>query len=132
VLVAWLHKEIFPGGGTARSVCYEHGAEPIVPADAGITLYSFSVAFGPARLHSPFGLSNMKCPKCDSVLVDGEVYLGAECSGLANGYLELVFKTAKWSKHLLQEPTDKFPAHYCDACGVFVVEGRRRGLSSLE
>ncbi len=74
----------------------------------------------------------MKCPQCQSELIDGQVYLGTECFGMANGYMEVVFKAPAWNQHQLQAPEDKFSAHYCDACGVFVVEGRRRGISSLE
>jgi len=44
----------------------------------------------------------------------------------------LYFKAADWAPHYLLTIDDKYPGHYCDGCGAFLVEGRRVGLSTLE
>ncbi len=73
----------------------------------------------------------MKCAKCGSEMIDGQTHIGTSMAvglSLAN----LTFKADKWAEHILQDISDVLAAHYCDKCGGFTIETKRRGLSTLE
>ena len=78
----------------------------------------------------------MKCPKCNSEMVEGKTHIGGGGTSLFLGgglsFGNLTFKAADWRDHTVQETSDVLPAHYCDSCGVVSVETTRVGLSTLE
>ena len=78
----------------------------------------------------------MKCPKCSSEMVAGKTHIGGGATTFLLGgglsLANLTFKAADWREHTVQETSDVLPAHYCDACGVVIVETTRVGLSTLE
>jgi hypothetical protein len=77
----------------------------------------------------------MKCPKCDSEMVDGKAHIGGGTMTALTGGMSLAnltFTGTGWREHVIQETSDVLPAHYCDGCGALTVESKRRGLSALE
>lgn len=68
-------------------------------------------------------------------MVDGKAHIGGGIVTAMTGGLSLAnltFTGSQWGEHVIQEPSDVLPAHYCDSCGALTVESKRRGLSKLE
>jgi len=78
----------------------------------------------------------MKCPKCNSEMVEGKTHIGGGATTFFLGgglsLANLTFKAADWRGHTVQDTSDVLPAHYCDKCGAVTIETTRIGLSTLE
>lgn len=78
----------------------------------------------------------MKCPKCNGELIEGQTHIGGGATTLfltgGFSFSNLTFKAAAWKNHTVQDTSDVLPAHYCDHCGVVIIETTRVGLSTLE
>ena len=77
----------------------------------------------------------MKCPKCNTEMIDGKAHIGGGMATAVTGgfsLANLTFTGTQWREHIIQEMSDVLPAHYCDHCGALTVESKRRGLSTLE
>ncbi|MFD0895106.1 PF20097 family protein [Luteolibacter ambystomatis] len=76
----------------------------------------------------------MKCPKCDAEMESGGFYIGYEGGGRFAASLRpraLCFKSNQWRPHALLDAVETLHGYFCDTCGLMVIQGQRKGLSSL-
>ena len=69
-------------------------------------------------------------------MVEGKTHIGGGAASFFLGggisFGNITFKAADWRDYTVKETSDVLPAHYCDNCGVVIVETTRVGLSTLE